>query len=125
MRRARASLLLSMGLLFPLAASTPLACCAGAIDRHSIRTAGETSHCGGGGGCCERASVDGSARHCCQGGDTFERTPAAHRPGLLAAGAVAGMPSEPPATSIALLSSAVDPVPKSESLYTLHSSLLI
>jgi hypothetical protein len=124
--RCQGLLLLAIALLFPIGASMPIACCAGvAAGAHAATPA--SSHCGGGASCCERASEDAAARHCCQGGDAFERP----QPGPQWQPALATVPS-----GLELLAplhtadgspqrSARDPVPRVEPLYTLHSSLLI
>jgi hypothetical protein len=127
--RLRATLFLALALLFPLAASIPLACCAGiAAGAHATDTVGAPSHCGGGDGgpsCCDRAAEDAIARHCCQGGDAFERGQGSSSPVLAAATPATGLVTAPQPGAISFLASAPDPVPRAEPLYTLHSALLI
>ena len=121
------SLLIALALLFPIGASVPLACCAGvALGAHVPLEA--ASHCAGNGGggesCCDRASDDAVARHCCQGGDAFDR-PAPSQPAPAVA-AMAPRLTVPAGSAVGESSWSVpDPVPRLEPLYTLHSSLLI
>jgi hypothetical protein len=127
--RRKACLLVAAVLLFPIAASMPLACCAG-VAPGAHAASGTPSHCGGtgsgAGSCCDRAADDAAARHCCQGGDAFERP----QPGPQHA-TTAEIPVDLPIPPILQaapregLRSARDPVPRFEPLYTLHSSLLI
>jgi hypothetical protein len=130
--RRSAPILLALAVLFPLGASTPLACCAGVAAGAHATAVGAASHCGGGhdgdgGGdsCCERAAQDAAARHCCQGGDAFERPQPGHQPILGAAPALLGPPIPSAGALFGAPFSPRDPVPRLEPLYTLHSSLLI
>ena len=117
-------LLVALVLLFPIGASASIACCAGAIDQHAISN-GKPSHCAESGSCCDRAAGDAVARHCCQGGDAIERPHSAPAPVLAATPAVVAAALPSIATPGELPPSARDPVPRTEPLYTLHSSLLI
>jgi hypothetical protein len=118
-------LLLAAALLFSIGASVPIACCAGVASGAHATAAGVPPHCGGGEGCCDRAADDAVARHCCQGGDAFERPQVGQQPALAAA-ATAIAPVTPVSTAGGDGSpSPRDPVPRIEPLYTLHSSLLI
>ncbi len=124
--RLRSAFLLFLSVLFPIGASVPIACCAGAVETHGSTVSSPSSHCGGGGGsCCDRAVEDAQARHCCNGGDAFERTQLGQQ--TLLALAPISLPA--PILSSPLRcdapGAARDPVPKLEPLYTLHSSLLI
>lgn len=117
-------LLLAAALLFSIGASVPIACCAG-VTSGAHATAGAPPHCGGGEGCCDRAAEDAAARHCCQGGDAFERPQLSQQPALAAAVTAIALATPIGAAGGDGLRSVRDPVPRPEPLYTLHSSLLI
>jgi hypothetical protein len=124
--RLRTVFLLFLSVLFPIGASVPIACCAGAVDTHGS-VISPTHHCGGGGGgsCCDRAAEDAQARHCCNGGDAFERTRFEQQTPLALAPIGPPAPISAPALRGDVPAAPLDPVPKLEPLYTLHSSLLI
>ena len=124
--RLRSAFLLFLSALFPIGASVPIACCAGAVETHGSTVSSPSSHCGGGGGsCCDRAVEDAQARHCCSGGDAFERAQVSRQ--TLLALAPVSLPAPIPAPALRDDAPAAprEPVPKLEPLYTLHSSLLI
>jgi hypothetical protein len=123
--RRSAPLVLALLLLFPIGALTPVACCAG-IAAGAHATVSGASHCGGGAeGCCERAAKDAAARHCCQGGDSFERPQRGYQQTIDAGSEIADTQILASAVFVASHSSPREPVPRTEPLYTLHSSLLI
>ncbi|HVR28985.1 MAG TPA: hypothetical protein VMS86_05565 [Thermoanaerobaculia bacterium] len=125
--RHQASLLAVLSLLFTAGASVSLACCAGLAVGAHVPVA-SASHCGGDAGygqsCCDRAAEDAAARHCCEGGDAFERPTVSQQPAL-AASAALPLPTPMDLAGGEAAGSDRDPVPRTEPLYTLHSSLLI
>ena len=130
--RSKGLLLVGLvALLFSVGASLPVACCAG-IAVAPPAQAMSSPHCGGEGGgssegasCCDRAAEDPVARHCCQGGDAFERPLVAQQPALAADSTGSQLPIPARAAQADGAHARQGPVPRAEPLYTLHSSLLI
>ena len=121
-------MLLLLTFVIPVASFGTVACCAGALEpppSGEMTASAPPCHGEGPMDCCDRALEDPSARRCCEGGDTFDRS--SQTAPLLSLQASTPL-FESPETLLDARPfevSARDPVPRIEALYTLHSSLLI